>query len=241
MARHAPANLAREGPDIALGTTCIAVGSGLLTLGEPLTLNHRYTRSSRGFWLLPATSIWAPVLILCCDEGSPARPTVDAAAFIVPADVGDEMDAGATEPDVQPSYAVCPDALAPTFPSIFTRVLATASCGIGDPYDCHSSTGALPIGEGGTGSLLDFSLDASSVFRELLGDGSGFPASNVMGNATLLRVDPGNADASLLYIKLAMPTERDPRYGEAMPPTGLVCPATLEAVQTWINDGASRQ
>jgi hypothetical protein len=119
-------------------------------------------------------------------------------------------------------------------------MLATGSCGVSGAFDCHSSTGALPRAQGGTGSLLDFSLDAAAVYAELLGDGGGYPSTNVNGDAgrLVLRVAPHNAHASLLYLKLALPTETDPRYGTAMPPTGLVCPPALDAVKTWIDDGA---
>jgi hypothetical protein len=150
-----------------------------------------------------------------------------------------QADAGAYEA-APIFYAVCPDAMGPIFPSIYTEMLSTASCGTLGTYDCHSSLGALPVKVGGTGSLLDLSLDASTVYAELLGDGSGYPSTNARGDAGAIvpRVAPGNADGSMLYIKLALPTEVDPRYGEAMPPRGLVCPASLDAVKRWIDDGA---
>jgi hypothetical protein len=131
--------------------------------------------------------------------------------------------------------------MAPTFPSILTQMFATASCGVGTSYDCHSSTGSLPRSEGGTGNLLDFSLDAAAVYAELLGDGGGQPAVNVDGDAggVVLRIAPGNADASLLYIKVAMVAASDPRYGKAMPPSALPCPAVDDTLRAWIDDGAA--
>jgi hypothetical protein len=131
--------------------------------------------------------------------------------------------------------------MAPVFPSLLTKMFATSSCGTDKAYDCHSTTGALSWAEGGTGSGLDFSLNAAQVYAELLGDGGGMPANNVGGDAggVILRVVPGDASASLLYIKMAMPTARDPRFGLAMPPIGLPCPATLDAVRAWIDDGAA--
>jgi hypothetical protein len=182
------------------------------------------------------------VLVAACYGASAAGPApaadggLDAVAEVgTGADAGDAGDAG-----LHLHYAVCPDAMAPTFPSIYGRMLATGGCGVGASYDCHSSTGALPVADGGTGSLLDFSLDAAAVYEELLGDGGGYPSTNVRGDAggIVLRVAPGDASASLLYIKLALPTENDPRYGTAMPPTGLVCPSALDAVRAWIDDGA---
>jgi hypothetical protein len=197
-------------------------------------------------WLVPLVVSTAPSLALCCNGGSAARPEVDA-GVMSPAHGEASLDGGSsfvtvTPPDAPIIYGVCDDAAVPTFASLYGGVFATASCGTGKPYDCHSSTGALPISEGGTGSLLDFSLDASSVFAELLGDGSGVVATNARGtDRTIFRIAPGNADASLLYIKLVMPTASDPRYGLAMPPTSLVCPGTLEAVRAWIADGALPQ
>jgi hypothetical protein len=178
-----------------------------------------------------------------CSSGSPAQPAPTA----LPADatVNDTaagpLDSGAGADTPAPYYGICPDAMAPTFPSILTQMFATASCGVGSLYDCHSPTGSLLRSEGGTGNLLDFSLDAAAVYAELLGDGGGQPAVNIQGDAggVLLRIAPGNADASLLYIKVAMSAGFDPRYGLAMPPTVVPCPAVVETLRAWIDDGAA--
>jgi hypothetical protein len=183
-----------------------------------------------------------------CDAGSPASPTLDAGG---PSGASG-MDAGGAAIDATMSEAapvitggvgpLCPDAMSASFESIFSQMLSTGGCGTGRSFDCHSSTGALPAAEGGTGSLLDFSLDAATVYEELLGtDGGGQPAVNVDGDAggVLLRVAPGDAGASLLYIKLALPTAFDPVYGKAMPPTQVVCPSALDAVKAWIDNGAA--
>jgi hypothetical protein len=125
-----------------------------------------------------------------------------------------------------------------SFSSLVTKMFTTKGCGPDDSA-CHSARGAAPIAAGGTGSLLDFTVDAHAVYQELLGpDGGGAEASNVQGNVPAVRVLPGDADASLLYIKLAMPFTQCPAYGEAMPPTGLPCPPVLDAVQSWIDLGA---
>jgi len=189
--------------------------------------------------LVAASGAWG------CSEGAPARPSVDGGSIAVSADAAGTPDAtvtGTADGAVGGPITLCPDGMAATFPSLFSLMLATGGCGTGEPYDCHSSTGALPKAEGGTGSLLDFSLDAAAVYAELLGvDGGGQPAVNVDGDAggTLLRVAPGDSSASLLYIKLALPTSTDPRYGKAMPPTEAVCPPALDAVMAWIDDGAA--
>jgi hypothetical protein len=165
-----------------------------------------------------------------CDEGAPARP-VFVSLSSPSASVG--ADAG-----VVIHYAVCPEGMDASFSSLFTKMFATTGCGTND-QSCHSTIGAAPIAEGGTGSLLNFTEDAHAVYLELLGpDGGGAVASNVQGNVPGLRVAPGDADASLLYIKLAMPLTSCPAYGEAMPPTGLPCPPVLDAVQSWIDLGA---
>jgi len=177
-----------------------------------------------------------------CDAGSPASPMFEATGL----DAGAAFDATVGEAAtavVGGLSTLCPDGMAASFPSILTQMFSTAGCGTGRSFDCHSSTGALPAAEGGTGSLLDFSLDAAAVYQELLGaDGGGQPAVNLDGDAgvVVLRVAPGDASASLLYIKLALPTAIDPRYGKAMPPTQLVCPPALDAVKAWIDNGAAR-
>jgi hypothetical protein len=193
-----------------------------------------------------AALVATALVATACDAGSPAIPTLevpDASAdssVDESAAVGDASGGGETSIPV--IYTVCPDAMTATFPSIFAQMLATGSCGVNQSFDCHSASGASPKADGGTGSLLDFSLDAAAVYGELLGaDGGGQPSTNIGGDAgrVVLRVAPGDADASLLYIKLALPTLQDPRYGKAMPPVGLVCPSALDAVKAWIDNGAT--
>lgn len=192
----------------------------------------------------------AALVLSSCDTGLPAQPTVESGAPVATTrndvsvdDAATIGDAGSNGSDVV-TYGLCPDAMAATFPSIFTQMLSTGSCGTNRPYDCHSTTGALPQAEGGTGSLLDFSIDAAAVYAELLGaDAGGYPSVNIAGDAggVVLRVAPGDASASLLYIKLALPTATDPRFGKAMPPTQSVCPTALDTVKAWIDMGATAQ
>jgi hypothetical protein len=197
---------------------------------------------------------------LGCDSGTPARPEVAAAPSIEAGTEAESLadgsvdggsvdggsDAIADAPrdamddaEAQPSYAVCADGVDASFGSIYGRMLVPRllSCGSGSS-NCHSTLGAWL-----TGSQLDFSLDGSAVYAELLGaDGGGFPATNVAGDAggTVLRVAPRDAGASMLYIKLTL-TQTDPRYGAGMPldTPGSVCPETLEAVRQWIDNGAA--
>jgi hypothetical protein len=185
-----------------------------------------------------------------CSAGSPASPRVDASTgdggvdAAAPEGGADgetdaSQDGSANDADAEAGYAVCPEALDATFGSIYGEILSTqsGSCGaVG--YGCHSTVGAKT-----TGNQLDFSLDAAAVYAELLGDGGGFPATNVNGDAgrTILRVAPGDSGASLLYIKLTL-TQDDPRYGAGMPldTPGSICPPALAAIKEWIDTGAAR-
>jgi hypothetical protein len=207
---------------------------------------------------------FALLALSACENGSPASPTFQTLGTFVPrtmiADSGADggpadatlvditlVDAGPEgggDASIAKRYAICPDAMTPTFPSIVSEMLTGYSCG-SLQNECHSSIGALPFGEGGSGSLLDFSLDAQALYVELLGpDGGGYPSTNFYGDGgpVVLRVAPGDAGASMLYIKVALPTAFDDRYGFVMPPNGLgslTCPEALDTVSTWIDNGAA--
>jgi hypothetical protein len=180
-----------------------------------------------------------------CDTGVPASPTVippanavsDAAA--VDAGLADAatFDATASDASETSTYAVCPPGMDASFGSIYGQMLSTGSCG-SNLSSCHNTTGAS------NSNLLDFSLDASAVYSELLGDGGGKRAVNAdHPSVVVLRVEPHNAGASMLYIKLTLDASNDPQYGSGMPLTapGSVCPDAISAVRDWINAGASPQ
>jgi hypothetical protein len=136
---------------------------------------------------------------------------------------------------VEAGFAVCPEGMTATFDSIYTQMLSTASCGSGLDT-CHSTAAAKSI------NGLDYSLDEQGVYLELVGDGGGVLSYNIAGAAKgVLRVDPGDAGASMLYIKLTLDGGTNPLYGSGMPQSdpGSVCPAAVSAVATWINAGAS--
>lgn len=188
-----------------------------------------------------------------CNTGSPASPGVDAStsdggveASEAAAPDGDadgatdaSEDGGESDADAEAGYAVCPEGLDATFGSIYGEMLSpeAGTCGA-TGFGCHSTSGARS-----SGNRLDFSLDAAAVYAELLGDGGGYPSTNVAGDAggIVLRVAPGDAGASMLYIKLTL-TGSDPRYGAGMPlfTPGSICPPALEAVKQWIDTGAAR-
>jgi hypothetical protein len=172
-----------------------------------------------------ATAFALALLVSGCDTGSPASPTFE--STLGAAEAGAAAEAG---------FAVCPPGLEATYGSIYTQVLSTSSCG--STLDtCHSTKGSSPAG---TGNGLDYSLDDQGVYVELLGDGGGAPAHNIAGDTPVLRVVPFDAGASMLYIKLTT-TATMGHYGAGMPLTapGSVCPATVAAVEAWINGGAS--
>src|SRR5215472_6219174 len=173
-----------------------------------------------------------------CEAGSAAGAGPDASnsdSTVAQPDAGTDADATA-DTGYDSGYAVCPEGgLDASYSAIYSLVLATDGCGAQNKV-CHSTFGAQ-----NTGSLLDYSLDASAVYTELLGDGGGALASDPCGDAggVLLRVVPYDADASFLYIKLTL-THFDRRYGQGMPlyTPASVCPEALDAIKTWIDDGA---
>src|SRR5688500_16527807 len=99
-------------------------------------------------------------------------------------------------------YAIpCEQSVEPRFVSI-ERQLLHRSCGTAGG-SCHSTAGAEYSG------MLDLEHGA---YANLLGDsGSGAPAANIEGTTQgLLRVKPGDPDASFLMIKMTLATRRDP-------------------------------
>jgi hypothetical protein len=147
-----------------------------------------------------------------------------ASTSVAPADAG-AADTG--------NYAVCPPGLDASFDDLLGRVMATTGCGTNDQTSCHSAKGAVAAGD-----LLDFSGAADIVYGNLVNK----PATNISGDVSLLRVAPGDAGGSMLYIKLTLKTVNDLHYGAGMPLTtpGSVCPEALDAFKTWIDDGAKR-
>lgn len=149
-----------------------------------------------------------------CDQGTPASPSF---------------------PVAEAGVSICAN-VDPTFDSIRTNLLDTNTCGAPRGGKCHSSGGA--VNSGG----LDFTVDASALYLELLGDaGTGGKAENISGDdRTLYRVVPGDAGGSFLYIKLTTQTGTDPHYGSGMPfdYPGQLCPPAIESVRKWIDDGA---
>ena len=101
---------------------------------------------------------------------------------------------------------------------------------------CHSAGGAENSGG------LDFSVSTDVMYAELVGDGGSLAhANNSDGDDhTIFRVVPGDAGASFLYLKLVTQSGTDPHYGAGLPfdYPGQLCPADIEAVKTWIDDGA---
>lgn len=145
------------------------------------------------------------------------------------------------------SYAVCPPGLDASFSDLLNRVMSTqASCGAATPYNCHSPSGAAP---NGAGNLLNLALadsgqegglDPAAIYAELVNHTDSHVWCVGATCPSMERVVPGDASASLLYIKLTLKTSTDPNYGSGMPLStpGSVCPEALDAFKTWIDQGA---
>jgi hypothetical protein len=171
----------------------------------------------------------------CSSEGSPASPSFQG---------GPVLDASSDA-----SYVVCPPGLDASFSDLLNRVMSTqASCGTAMPYNCHSPTGATPSGVGNFLNLaladsgVEGGLDPAAIYAELVNHTS----TNYLCTdpksvcQSILRVAPGDAGASLLYIKFTLKTNSNPHYGEGMPLSqpGSICPEALDAFKTWIDQGA---
>jgi hypothetical protein len=203
---------------------------------------HDASRSVAGFLLLGAFGCGGSIVAASADAGASSMGDATVVGEGGPPEAGGgyspppDAEAGA---DIDAGFAVCPPGIDATFSSILTKMLATSGCGTDRVLNCHSASGAAPSG---TGNLLDFAADAATVYTELLGpDGGGRWAVNLAGAAHVKEVVPGDASASFLYIKLVLKTSTDPQYGAGMPmdPPGSVCPAAVDAVKRWIEQGAA--
>lgn len=175
----------------------------------------------------------APALLLAaslcgCDLGSAASPTFEGGVTGPTPGLDGGEDGDATV------YAVCPPGMDASFGSIFGEMLSTdQSCGTSHMLNCHSTSGASPAG---TGNGLDFSEGGAYAYSELIN----VPSVNLAGTGKPIRVVPGDASASFLYIKLTLTASVNHMYGAGMPldTPGSVCPAAVEAVKSWIEQGA---
>jgi hypothetical protein len=169
-----------------------------------------------------------------CDVGSPASPTFEGGEPEVTPDAT-TVDAGDGGDATMNNYAVCPPGMDASFGSIFAEMLATSGCGTDRKLNCHSTSGASPAG---TGNGLDFSEGGASAYKQLIN----VPSVNLAGTGHPLRVVPGDASASFLYIKVTLTMSVNHTYGAGMPldTPGSVCPAALEAIKAWIDQGAAQ-
>jgi hypothetical protein len=176
-------------------------------------------------------------------EGTGGKAGAAGAEAGAGADAGEPTDACKVDDDCTPETectggkcvpkAVCPSGIEPTYESIRTKIFAV-SCGT-TGSSCHSRKGSVNSG----GLNL-----ADDPYTALLGsDGKGAPASNIAGSEKgLRRVVPNDPDHSFIVIKLSTKSGQDPKYGSGMPFTapGSVCPSALDAVRSWIQDGAKQ-
>ena len=113
-----------------------------------------------------------------------------------------------------------------TFTEIKTQVIMP-SCAI--TSSCHT-----PVGAAGAGGL-DLSADPYAALV-------GVPANNAKAKSEgKLRVKPGDAADSFMYIKLTLTTAGDPTttYGSPMPYNNPALPQEdIDGIKAWINAGA---
>jgi hypothetical protein len=153
-------------------------------------------------------------------------------------------------------FKVCPPGIQPTFTSINANVLQKVC------IFCHKANYTDPSGKvfagGAGGMILTLPVDAGAGDGGDAGDNDGGDAAapavgpyaalvnahanNFAGTdkATYtVRVAPGDPAHSFLPKKLSIKGS-DPLYGSGMPLTapGSVCPETLDAITTWIQNGA---
>lgn len=129
-------------------------------------------------------------------------------------------------PDAAPPIDAVP--LGPTLSSLWPNVLAPR-CAI----PCHSG-GPLAAAGG-----LDLGADAVTARARLVDQAS---TSARCAGMALVRVVPGDPEASLLFAKVAAKTEATAVCGDPMP-QGSARPALsteeVEAIRQWIEDGAA--
>jgi hypothetical protein len=133
------------------------------------------------------------------------------------------VDAGADTRDAAAAdTAADAEEEAPTWTQVYTTVIATKCA------PCHTTAGGTGISSG----HLDMTTQAAA-FTNLVNVAAGGTACAGMGT----RVVPGNADGSLLYLKVSVD---DPTpCGGKMPLGGPALPeAQAEMIEEWIDDGA---
>ena len=117
--------------------------------------------------------------------------------------------------------STAPAAVEPTLASI-QQQLFTPGCAL---PSCHSSASRR-------GGLV---LEAGSAYAQLVGVTAENDAAKAAGK---LRVVPGHPEQSFLIDKLS---RLNPGEGSLMPYTGTMLPAAqVEAIRTWIRQGAAR-
>lgn len=83
---------------------------------------------------------------------------------------------------------------------------------------------------------LAFFPGAMTAYSNLVGVPAGAADNNLCRASGLLRVQPGDPDRSLIYLKLTKPS-----CGSQMPPAAFAppTPAQIEIIRQWIADGAA--
>lgn len=126
--------------------------------------------------------------------------------------------------DVFARRAPEPVGLEPRWPSIYEHVIAT-SC-----VSCHGPEIPSQL----EASALDM-RDADVAYESLVGVPA---AGSACSGETLLRVEPNDPDASLLFRKVAPTADL---CGSPMPIGGMLDAEQVEAIRQWIAMGAARE
>lgn len=110
-----------------------------------------------------------------------------------------------------------------TFSSLHDGLFGTPTCVLSGCHDRPTQAG-----------LLDMSQGPRGVFEELLLEGTGAPEVRAQ---IPNRVTPNNPSQSFLWRKI---TEADPPgFGSRMPLGGILSPCEIDAVRSWIENGAT--
>lgn len=158
----------------------------------------------------------------CGDDAAPAKSEQDAGGKDDgrAGEGGDAHDAGGSG-DPEPG--------APTFSAIYEEIIVATGCN-GGPL-CH----------GGLVGMLRMNTKKeaydSLVGVPAMGTNLADTVAPNCEDTDLVRVVPEDPGASLLMQKIDPPGGEAP-CGSAMPPTGMLEPAQIEQIRTWIANGA---
>lgn len=163
-----------------------------------------------------APSLFALLVIATTVSVQTACGNDDGGAII---DLGLSADAEATDgPDAGSACSVTG-----TFSALHDGLFGTPTCVLSGCHDRATQAG-----------LLDMSKGRAGVFDELLREGTGAPEVRAQ---IPNRITPNNPSQSFLWRKI---TEADPPgFGSRMPLGGILSTCEMDAIRSWIENGAT--